>query len=398
MPKFKTPISVLFLGLLAFSACQSTGSTSSTTAGKGESAALVNGSKITIAEVDRVTTEQAQGQQAQLAQLSPLELAAARLKVLDSLITNEILFQRAKKDNLLPSEQDITSYIQQSKVESGMTEDAFTKRLKETNQTEAEFKEDIRKSLAVKKLQENISAQIKVSDREVEDFFKANPPVAAAGIALSDIIVDPAQNFQQNVPSDAKGEAEAKRKIDEVYAQLKRGGDFATVARSQSEDASANRAGDLGFIAMEQIQQSFGQFAAKIMTMKEGDITEPLREGNGRWHIFKMTGKRTETKRLSLEDPEVKKQLTDEIRNQRASLLYSALVTQARDEAKIENYLVADLVKNPNSLGVLRPVAAAPAAPAAQSSTSPAASVPASPAASIAAPATSVSPATTPKK
>ncbi len=395
MPKFKTPILVFFLGLLAFSACQSTGSTSSTTAGKGESAALVNGSKITIAEVDRVTTEQAQGQQAQLAQLSPLELAAARLKVLDSLITNEILFQRAKKDNLLPSEQDIISYIQQSKVESGMTEEAFQKRLKETNQTEPEFKEDIRKSLAVKKLQENISTQIKVSDREVEDFFKANPPVAAAGIALSDIIVDPAQNFQQNVPSDAKGEAEAKRKIDEVYAQLKRGGDFATVARSQSEDASANRAGDLGFIAMEQIQQSFGQFAAKIMAMKEGDITEPLREGNGRWHIFKMTGKRTETKRLSLEDPEVKKQLTDEIRNQRASLLYSALVTQARDEAKVENYLVADLVKNPNSLGVLRPVAAAPAA---QSSTSPAASVPASPAASVAAPAASASPATTPKK
>lgn len=395
MPKFKTPILVFFLGLLAFSACQSTGSTSSTTAGKGESAALVNGSKITIAEVDRVTTEQAQGQQAQLAQLSPLELAAARLKVLDSLITNEILFQRAKKDNLLPSEQDIISYIQQSKVESGMTEEAFQKRLKETNQTEPEFKEDIRKSLAVKKLQENISTQIKVSDREVEDFFKANPPVAAAGIALSDIIVDPAQNFQQNVPSDAKGEAEAKRKIDEVYAQLKRGGDFATVARSQSEDASANRAGDLGFIAMEQIQQSFGQFAAKIMAMKEGDITEPLREGNGRWHIFKMTGKRTETKRLSLEDPEVKKQLTDEIRNQRASLLYSALVTQARDEAKVENYLVADLVKNPNSLGVLRPVAAAPAA---QSSTSPAASVPASPAASVAAPAASASPAMTPKK
>ena len=395
MPKFKTPISVLFLGLLAFSACQSTGSTSSTTAGKGESAALVNGSKITIAEVDRVTTEQAQGQQAQLAQLSPLELAAARLKVLDSLITNEILFQRAKKDNLLPSEQDIISYIQQSKVESGMTEEAFQKRLKETNQTEPEFKEDIRKSLAVKKLQENISTQIKVSDREVEDFFKANPPVAAAGIALSDIIVDPAQNFQQNVPSDAKGEAEAKRKIDEVYAQLKRGADFATVARSQSEDASANRAGDLGFIAMEQIQQSFGQFAAKILAMKEGDFTEPLREGNGRWHIFKMTGKRAETKRLSLEDPEVKKQLTDEIRNQRASLLYSALVTQARDDAKVENYLVADLVKNPNSLGVLRPVAVAPAA---QSSTSPAASVPASPAASVAAPAASASPATTPKK
>lgn len=356
MSKFKTPILTLsfFLSSLLFMSCGQSGATSSSSSGsKGEAAAVVNGTKITLAEVDRATTEQAQGQQNQLSQL---ELAAARLRVLESLITNEILYQKAKKDNLIPSDQDVNSAIQQEKANSGMTEEAFQKRLKETNQSETEFKEDTRKQMAIKKLDENIANQIKVSDREVEESFKANPPVAPAGIALSDIVVDPQQNFQGSDPNDAKGEAEAKAKIDSIYGQLKSGADFATIARSRSEDQSALRAGDLGFIAMEQIQQSFGPFGPRLMSLKEGEYTEPIKETNGRWHIFKMTGKRTEARQLTLEDPEVRKQIADQIRNQRASLLSQALISQARNEAKVENYLIADLVKNPNSLGVLRPV------------------------------------------
>lgn len=397
MSKFKTPIltlSLFFVSLL-LTACGQSGASSSSSSGKGETAAVVNGTKITIAEVDRETAEQAQGQQNQLSQL---ELAAARLRVLEGLITNEILYQQAKKDNLLPTEQEITSFIQQSKADSGMTEEAFQKRLKETNQTEAEFKEDIRKQLAVKKLDENISNQIKVSDREVEEAFKANPPVAPAGIALSDIVVDPQQNFAGSDPNDAKGDAEAKNKIDAIYGQLKGGADFATIARARSEDQSALRAGDLGFIPNEQIQQSFGPFAAKIMSLKEGEYTEPLRETNGRWHIFKMTGKRTETRQLTLDDPEVRKQIADQIRGQRASLLSQALLAQARNEAKIENYLIGDLIKNPNSLGVLRPVAPAASASPAASGTPAAATSPAAQPSAAASVATSASPSASPKK
>ena len=256
--------------------------------------------------------------------------------------------------------------------------------------------------MAIKKLDESIANQIKVSDPEVEQSFKSAPRVAPAGIALSDIVVDPQQNFQGSDPNDAKGDAEAKAKIDEVYAQLKRGADFATIARSRSEDQSALRAGDLGFIAMEQMQQ-FGPFAPKVIALKEGEYTEPLKETNGRWHIFKMTGKRTETRQLSLDDPEVRKQIADEIRSQRASLLSSALVAQARNEAKVENYLIGDLIKNPNSLGVLRPVtpqaSASPAAsgsPAASAAASPTASAKAAPSAAASKPA--ATPAATPKK
>jgi peptidyl-prolyl cis-trans isomerase SurA len=375
VPTFKTPIIAILLGGLALTACQS-GSGSGATAGKGEAAAIVNGTKISVAEVDRVTTEQAQGQQAQLSQL---ELASARLQVLESLIQDEIMFQRAKKDNLMPTEDEITSAIQASKSESGMTEDAFQKRLKETNQSEQEFREDIRKRLAVDKLQKKLNNQIKVTDREVEDYFKSNPPVAEAGIALSQIVIDAADNGARN---DAKTEAEAKTKIEEVYGQLKRGGDFATVARAQSEDESALRGGDIGFIPAAQMVKTFGQqLAQSIAQMSEGQFTPPLLVGQGRFIILKMTGKRTENRKMTLEESSA--QIRNAIVQQRSSLLVSALMASSRNEAKVENYLIKAVIDNPNGLGVLRPVAPASAA-SPQASGSPAAAT--SPAATSKAP------------
>jgi parvulin-like peptidyl-prolyl isomerase len=366
---------------LALSACQSN-TTSATAPGGGEVAATVNGTKITVDDVNRVLAEQYRGEEKNLA---PIELAAARLQALDGLITNEVLYQRAQKENLQPTDEEVNRFIQRSKEESGMTEQDFEKRLKETNQTEPQFRETIRKQLAIEKLQEKISQGIKIQEREVEDFFNSNRQlfVARPGVGLSDIIVDPADN---GLKFDAKGEVAAQQKINEIHTRLKNGTDFATLARGQSEDPqSAARSGDLGFVPQDQFaafaQQGLAGLGEKLMGMSEGDITAPVKDGAGRWHIFKVTQKRTESRDLTLADPEVKTQITNAIREQRRQLVNQAYVAQARDEAKIENHLAKAVLDSPNNLGVLRPVkpASASASPGASPAASPAAAANASP-------------------
>src|SRR5262249_45068097 len=110
----------------------------------------------------------------------------------------------------------------------------------------------------------------------------------------------------------------------------------------------------------------------QLMSKNEGDLLGPLKDARGRWHIFKLTQKRTDSRQLTLDDPDVRKQISDYILNQRRSLLNEALLTRARDEAKIDNILAQRTLDNPNSFGVLRPVSAAP--PAASPAASPVAS------------------------
>lgn len=351
-------------------------------------AATVNGKSIMLAEVERVISQQAAGKQSQLSQL---ELAQARLQVLGSLMQREVLFQRAEREKLLPTEDQITAAINQQKQQSGITDDEFQKSLRDQNMTMESLREDARKDIAIKNLQDKYTAKITINDKEVEDFYNGNKSqfVSARGVALAVIIVDPVDNTPQGIlaQNDAKNETEAKLKIDNLYQQLKGGADFATVARSKSEDAnSLVRGGDIGFFSEDGMKQAGlpKELIDLFMgPMQVGSFSEP-KLVNNRWYIFKLAEKRLQTENLTLDSPNVRQQITQALINQRKEILNAALLETAMNEAKIINNLAANMLSNPGNLG-LRPAspnAVNPATPAPPAAASPAASQAASPAAS----------------
>jgi parvulin-like peptidyl-prolyl isomerase len=351
-------------------------------------AASVNDKKIMLTEVDKILEQQAKSQQVQFADMSQLELAAGRLQVLDELIRREVLYQRAEKENLLPKDDEVAQAINEQKLQLG-TQEAFQRALKESGQTEDGMREIARRQLAIQKLLDRTSSKIEPpTDKEVEDFYNNNKAryVSARGVGLAAIIIDPADNGASN---DAKGDIEAKNKIDIINQRLKSGADFATVARAESEDAqSVPRGGDLGFFTEDQLKQSgFPQDLVSRLfgSMEVGKVTDPI-QASGRWTIFKLTDRRLQSENLTLDNPEVRKDATESILNQRKQILNAAMLEVAIREAKITNTLAQDMLNSPTSLSSLRPAGSRPAetgTPAA--SASPAAS--ATPATAAASPA-----------
>ena len=362
--------SILFVAVLAFlaTACKTGG-----TADAKDSmiAATVNGKNIMLAQVERTISQQSGGKQSQLSQL---ELAQARLQVLGSLIQREVLFQRAEREKLLPTDDQVNSMIQQQKQQSGMTDDDFQRNLREQNLSMETVREEARKEVAIRNLQDKYSGKIAISDREVEEFYNSNKDrfVNARGVLSAMIMVDPADNSPQGIlqDNDAKDEARAKLKIDDINQQLKAGADFATVARAKSEDAtSLVRGGDLGAYATEDDLKQNGfppELVTKLFAMQVGDRTEPVRFNSGKWYIFKLADKRSQTENLTLESPGVRQQITQALTNQRKEILNAALLETAMNEAKVVNILAGNMLTNPSNLG-LRP--ASPAAAASPAST-----------------------------
>jgi parvulin-like peptidyl-prolyl isomerase len=322
-------------------------------------AATVNGHSIMLKEVERAVTQQAGGKQAQLSQL---ELAQARLQVLSNLIQREVLFQRAEREKLLPTEDQIDGTINTQKQQSGMTSEDFDKSLRQQNMSMETLREEARKDLAIANLQDKYSGKISISDKEVEDFYASNRQqfVNARGVALAMIMVDPADNSADGIANDAKNEAEAKLKIDNIYQQLQGKADFATVARAKSEDInSLARGGDIGFASEEDLKRT--GFPPELVAnlfgpMQVGDYTQPIRFNSGKWYVFKLAEKRLQTENLTLESPGVRQQITQGLTNQRKQILNAALLEVAINEAKIVNNLAANMLNNPGNLG-LRPAA-----------------------------------------
>ena len=347
---FKLAAVVAFVAALPFilSACAG-GKASS----KPDVAATVNGKEITLAEVDRLISQQTQGQQ-----LQTLQLAAARLQALDNLIQREAVYLRTEKEKTVPTDDEITTTINTRK--SQMTAEEWQKFLKDNNLTEEQLRDEARKDLAISKLQEKLFGKITIRDQEIVDFYNGNTEQFKnpRGVGLADIVADPSDSggvFQ----NDAKSDAEAAAKINSISAQLKTGADFATVARAYSEDQSGVRGGDVGFANEDDLRKN--GFPPDLVnrlfsTMKVGDVTEPMHFPDGRWIIFKLTSRQLETKQRALEDPGVRDEIKQALIEQRQTILQQALVRNAMSEATVVNKLSESMLNDPNMLGGLQPI------------------------------------------
>jgi peptidyl-prolyl cis-trans isomerase SurA len=369
-------IALLGLVAFAFAACSNTGGSAGNT--NASVAASVDGKNIMLTEVETLVHEQYQGQESKL---SPLELAQIRLQMLDSLIQREVLFQRAEREKLLPTEDEITQAINKKMQDGQMTQEKFQEYLKQTNQTMESLREIARKDISIQKLQDKTSSQITVTDKEVEDAYSGNKDqfVNKRGVELAAIIVDPADNGMQN---DAKNELEAKQKIDLIYQQLKGNAEFADVARAKSEDANTNaNGGDIGFASEDDLKHN--GFPADLISqffgpMDVGSFSAPV-NFNNRWYIFKLKRKQLQDENLNLESPGVRQRITDVLVNQRKQILNQALLEVSMNEAKVTNNLALNMLTSPNNLSGARPAqqpgqqnaspAASPAASAAATAT-----------------------------
>jgi parvulin-like peptidyl-prolyl isomerase len=363
-------------------------------------AATVNGRNIMLKEVERGVTQQAGGNASSLNQL---QMAQARLTVLNNLIQREVLFQRAEREKVLPSEAQIDGAIATQKQNSGMTAEDFDKSLKAQNLSMETLREEARKDLAIAALQDKYSGKIDISDREVEEYYTNNRQqfVKVRGVALAMIMVDPADNSAEGIKDDAKNETDAKLKIDNIYQQLQGKADFATVARAKSEEINTvGSGGDIGFATEQALKDN--NFPPELISslfgpMQVGDYTPPTRFNSGKWYIFKLAEKRLANENLTLESPGVRQQIAQGLTNQRKQILNAALLETAINEAKIVNILASNMLNNPGNLG-LRPAAegAAPSQPTQAPTQQPAASPSATSPSTSSSP-VSVKPAASPK-
>jgi parvulin-like peptidyl-prolyl isomerase len=370
---------VILASVLA--ACERTGSGQSGAKTDGAIAATVNGKDIPLKDVDQIINQQTNGQ---MSQLSPIQQATARIQALDSLIQQEVLFQRAEKEKLLPTDEEVTRAINSQKQQANLTEEEYQKMLQESKQTEQSVREMARKQLAIQKLVDKTVSNVTIKDSEVVDYYTNNKQrfVSQRGVALSAIIADP-QDSGGVFQDDAKNDFEAQNKINDIAAALKRGEDFATTARKRSEDQSALRSGDLGFATEEQLKQNRlpQEMVANLMgAMKPGDVTNPVRLDDGRYYIFKITDKRLTTENQTLDTPGVRDQIKELLRSERQRIMGEAMRIVSMNEAKVVNNLATDILKDPNNLGGLSPAQPASASGSPAASNSPAAAA-ASPAA-----------------
>jgi parvulin-like peptidyl-prolyl isomerase len=310
-------------------------------------------------EVERAIKQQAQGQENRL---SPLELAAGRLQVLQSLIEQEVMYQKAEAEQTVPTDDEVNAEFNRRKTASGLSAEQFDAKMKEIGETEASARLTIKKGLAIQKLNDKITGKIEPpKDNEIAQFYNNNPAAFKnkRGAQLGAIVVDPTDSGQGDT---TRNDLEAQAKAKELGTRVMQGADFATVAREASEDANTRmQGGDWRYFTEEEMRQAFGQeFATHVMTqMQNGQIFRQIVPFENRYLILKLQRKQETDEDRTLETPGVRQEITDYLINSRKQLLAASYQAIAMNEAKIENFLAKKVVSNPNELSGARPASPA---------------------------------------
>ena len=335
-----------------------TASCGSESKASGDVAARVNGKEITVAALEkqfqsRTSSEQVPSQE---------EMQDLKLQLLNQMINDHILLELASQASLTATDAEVE--VKLNELKSQGTEEQFQAMLKQQKLSVDDLKTEYRKQITLDKLiNKEITSKISVSEGEIKAFYDKNRDSfnLPEGFHIAHILVDPVPvpEINNTKKDDAKTPDEARQKAARLLREIQTGQDFGTVARNFSEDTnSAPLGGDLNFQPIDNIANMDPALAAAVRRLKIGE-TSPVIETRFGFHIVKLLEKDPGGQK-DLSDPRVQAQVRQVIFNRKDTLYKNAFSENARNNAKINNYLAQRILENAGKEQPAAPAAAAP--------------------------------------
>jgi peptidyl-prolyl cis-trans isomerase SurA len=247
-------------------------------------AAVVNGEVITRLEMrDRVDT--AMKVMARQGMSAP-PTSVIEHQVLERMIVEKVQIQLAVENGVRVDDLQLDRAVQRVAEQNNMTVQVFRDRLEREGTTFAGFRDDLRQQIMIERARgREVDDKVQVSEGEVDAFIAAQngvSPDASPEVDVAQILV--------RVPESASAEQIEKQraKADDVFQQIKAGGDFGRLAATFSDAPEALQGGDLGFRAQDRLPQLF---IDAIAPLEVGQVAAPVKSANG-FHILKLVAKR----------------------------------------------------------------------------------------------------------
>lgn len=294
----------------------------------GDRVAVVDGSVITREDFDREMNRVKQGLLNMGKPLIDSQLSELKKEVLEQLISRELLYQESQRKGIRIGEAAVNEELKALK--KGFPSEAeFKSALKEAKLSELEVKSQIERGLAIDEfITGHFVEKVTISDNEVRAYYESHPEsfkqpeqVRASHILIS---VDPQANRSKR--------SSARKKIEDIRQKLRKGEDFAALAKEFSQGPSSAKGGDLGYFRRGQMTKPFEDAAFALMPGEVSDVVE-TKFG---YHLIKVFEKMPETT-IAFEG--IREVLGRYLTQQKAQKEVSLYVQKLKKKAKVEVYL-----------------------------------------------------------
>jgi peptidyl-prolyl cis-trans isomerase SurA len=236
--------------------------------------AVVNDDVITASELDaqvEVMRQQILAKNMQLPSDTVL-----RKQVLQHLIDVNLQLQLAKRNEITIDNSDLNEAITKIAAGNKLSLTELREAVEKQGLRWETYRENIRKEMLMNRIQQRAVGQdVVISAQQVEDYLKTfqhDTKVQSQTYHIQNIVIPLPE---EPTPEQLK---KAKEKAQSLLAKIKKGDDFSRMAIAESSGEYALEGGDLGERHLAELPEVF----AKVVTdMKVGEVSHPIRTGNG---------------------------------------------------------------------------------------------------------------------
>ncbi|MBU2018453.1 MAG: peptidylprolyl isomerase, partial [Bacteroidetes bacterium] len=211
-------------------------------------------------------------------------------KIIEDMMVQNLLLNQAKLDSILVSDAQVDAEMENRiriiEQQIGGREKLEAFYGKSVTQIKTEFREIIKDRLLTQEMERKISADVTVTPKEVDIFYKNIPtdsiPYISSQLSFQQIVHYPAVTKEDKLIS--------KTKLEEIRTNILGGKSFETQARIHSMDPGSAKEGG-------KIEATRGmmvpQFEATAFSLKEGEISNVFETEYG-YHIMKLVKRKGE--------------------------------------------------------------------------------------------------------
>ena len=290
------------------------------------SVAVVEGTEISRDELDRLLDQAKQGYEAnkqEFPKVGTPEFQNLQTQYVAYLVQREEFRQAADGLGVEVSEKDVDkSEDELVKTRFDGNRKEYEKALKQQGLTPEQYRSTLETSVLAQKLYDEVTKETKVTDQDILAYYAQN----------SSQYGTPESRDVRHVLIAEKGAdgqvdfEKSKAKADQIYADLKGGADFATVARESSEDPGSKDSGGKLTISRGQTVPEFDKMSFEL---DEGELSKPVKTQYG-YHVIEAVSAVRPAKTTPLD--EVKASIRTTLLQQKRNEVMTAWVEDLRSE------------------------------------------------------------------
>ena len=241
-------------------------------------------------------------------------------QVLNSLIDERLQLQEAKRLDIQVTDLQIAAALEQIAGQNNMTEGQFLTMLRNRGVIPTTLIDQIRAQIAWQGIiQRRVRPNVVIPPEEVEEVVsRLSARRGAIERRVAEIFVP--------VESTAK-EAEAQADAVRLFEELRRGANFAGLARQFSQSGTAILGGDLGWVRDGELEEELNTVLAQ---MGPGEVSVPIRTLSGFHILFLREMRKNEGQEVD------RGRIAESLTNQRVDQLAQRSLQELRRTANVD--------------------------------------------------------------